>query len=94
MWMCRVPYLPQKDAGVVDTLRHLCRSTTTSSTRLQSGVAKLLFSKNANTLVLPLRSRRRKVQVMPTPEYFVAGTVRRWVDLAEFVTLCDGPYFR
>jgi hypothetical protein len=24
----------------------------------------------------------------------VAGTVRRWVDLAEFLTLCDEPYFR
>ena len=47
MCVCRGPYLPQKDAGVVDTLRHLCRSTTTSSTRLQSGVAKLLFSKKA-----------------------------------------------
>lgn len=84
----------QKDSGVLDTLRHLCAGSTSSSTRLQNGVARLLFAKNADTLVMPLRTRRRKVQVMPTPEYFVAGTVRRWVDLAEFVALCDGPYFR
>jgi hypothetical protein len=84
----------QKDSGVVDTLRHLCHSSTSASTRLQGGVARLLFAKNSDTLVMPLRSRRRKVQVMPTPEYFVAGTVRRWVDLAEFLTLCDEPYFR
>jgi hypothetical protein len=78
----------------VDLLRQLCQSSAPNSLRLQSGVMKMLFTLNSKSFLMPLRLRRGIVQVMPVEEYFVTGSVRRWVNLLEFIALSDTAFFK
>ena len=72
----------------------MCSCGGGKSVRMQNGVTSMLFSRNKESFIMPLRLRKGEVQIQPTAEYFVHGATRRWIHLSEFVDICDESYFR
>ena len=84
----------QRDYRLVDVLATMCSCGGMKSVRIQNNICAMMFVRNLHALVMPVRVRKGRVQIMPIAEYFVHGSARRWVPLEEFISISDEPLFK